>query len=443
MPEQSQPDFPADFRWGAATSSYQIEGAVREDGRGESIWDRFTAAPRTVEDDSTGAVACDHYHRYAEDVELMRWLGLNAYRFSIAWPRVLPQGKGEVNPAGLDFYERLVDALLEAGITPFATLYHWDLPQALQEKGGWSNRDTAYAFVEYADATLRRLGDRVAHWITHNEPWVAAFLGHYFGLHAPGWRDLNATLQVTHHMLLSHGLAVPLIHEAAGQVGIAPNLVPGHAASEDPADIAAARRHDGYTNRWFLDPLAGRGYPQDMWEYYGAVVPRIEPGDMETIAAPIDFLGINYYNRRVAADNSQGKPPQVRTVEDAQRPRTLDREIYPRGLYEVLMRLQREYDFPAFYVTENGAAVPETIENETVRDPLRRQFLQDHLAQAAKSISEGAPLRGYFVWSLLDNFEWALGYTLRYGIMRVDYSTLARTPKDSAHWYRSFIAAQT
>jgi beta-glucosidase len=431
--------YPHDFYWGVATSSYQIEGAVSEDGRGESIWDRFSAAPGAIEDGATGAVACDHYHRYREDVTLMQWLGVNAYRFSLAWPRILPEGKGRANAAGLDFYERLVDTLLDAGITPFATLYHWDLPQALQDRGGWTNRDTAYAFVDYTALVLARLSDRVHTWITHNEPWVASFLGHYFGLHAPGWRDLNATLQVAHHLLLSHGLAVPVIHEAGGQAGIAPNLTPGHAASDDPADLAAARRHDGYTNRWFLDPLAGKGYPQDMWRYYGRAVPTLAAGDLEIIAAPTDFLGVNYYSRRLAADNPTGKAPQVRTVVDRKRPRTLDREIYPEGLHEILLRLHEEYAFPALYITENGAAMPEQVADGRVDDPPRRAFLEDHFAQAARALAAGVPLRGYFVWSLLDNFEWAQGYSLRYGIVHVDYDTQARTPKASAHWYRAFI----
>lgn len=434
--------FPADFHWGVATSSYQIEGAVNEDGRGESIWERFTATPGAVKDGSSGAVACDHYHRYGEDVALMGWLGVNAYRFSIAWPRILPAGTGTVNQAGLDFYDQLVDALLEAGITPFVTLYHWDLPQALQDKGGWTNRDTAYAFADYTAVLLERLGDRVSFWMTHNESWVSAFLGHYFGLHAPGWHDLNATLQATHHMLLSHGLAVPLIKAAGGQAGIAPNLVPAQPASNDPADLAATQRHDEYTNRWFLDPLAGRGYPQGIWEYYGPAVPAIGAGDMELIAAPIDFLGINYYNRCVAADNPIGKAPQVRSIKDPAQPHTLDREIYPQGLYDMLTRIDREYDFPALYITENGAAVAEEVEADRVNDSQRTRFLHDHFVQAARAIEAGVPLRGYFVWSLMDNFEWALGYTLRYGIVRVDYDTLERTPKDSAIWYRDFIAAQ-
>lgn len=438
----TQPQFPSDFYWGVATSSYQIEGAIAADNRGESIWDRFTAAPRTVKDGSTGAVACDHYHRYQEDVGLMTWLGVNAYRFSVAWPRVMPAGTGGVNSAGLDFYERLVDALLHAGITPFITLYHWDLPQALQDNGGWTDRDTAYAFADYTAAVLARLGDRVRFWMTHNEPWVAAFLGNYFGLHAPGWHDLNATLQSAHHILLSHGLAVPLIKAAGGQVGIAPNLVPAQPATPDPADVAATRRHDEYTNRWFLDPLAGRGYPPGMLDTYGAAAPHIAGGDMETIAAPIDFLGINYYNRRIAADNPGGKIPHVRSVNDPSRPQTLDREIYPEGLYGILTRIHREYPFPALFVTENGAAVAEEVVDGEVRDPQRLAFLRDHFAQAARAIAEGVPLHGYFVWSLLDNFEWAEGYTLRYGIIRVDYDTLARTPKKSAAWYRDYIASQ-
>ncbi len=434
--------FPSDFYFGVATSSYQIEGAVAEDGRGESIWDRFTATPGAVKDGSTGAVACDHYHRYIEDVALMKWLGVNAYRFSTAWPRILPTGSGKVNSAGLDFYDRLVDALLNAGITPFVTLYHWDLPQALQDKGGWTNRDTAFAFADYAGVVLERLGDRVKYWMTHNEPWVAAFLGNYFGLHAPGWRDLNAALQVAHHMLLSHGLVVPQIQAAGGQAGIAPNLVPAQPASSSPADLAAVQRHDEYINRWFLDPVAGQGYPQKMWDYYGAAVPKVGADDMKIIAAPVDFLGINYYNRRIAADNPGGKPPQVRSVEDPSKPRTLDREIYPSGLYDILTRIHREYNFPALYITENGAAVEEEVTNNRVDDSQRTQFLRDHFVQAARAVSDGVPLRGYFVWSLMDNFEWALGYTLRYGIVRVDYDSLIRTPKDSASWYRTFITEQ-
>jgi beta-glucosidase len=435
--------FPSDFFWGVATSSYQIEGAVDEDGRGESIWDRFSAAPLAVKDGSTGAVACDHYHRYLDDVALMQWLGVNAYRFSIAWPRILPAGTGKVNYAGLDFYDRLVDALLKAGIAPFVTLYHWDLPQTLQDQGGWTNRDTVYAFADYSSIMLEKLGDRVTYWMTHNEPWVASFLGNYFGLHAPGWRDLNATLLAAHHMLLSHGLVVPLIQSAGGQAGIAPNLVPAQPATHDPADIVATQRHDEYLNRWFLDPIAGRGYPQMLWNYYGKAVPMVSADDMKIIAAPVDFLGINYYNRRIAADNPTGKAPRVRSIDDATKSRTLDREIYPEGLYDILPRVQRDYQFPALYVTENGAAVTETVENGCVDDAQRVQFLHDHLVQAARAIKDGAALRGYFAWSLMDNFEWALGYTLRYGIVRVDYDTQVRTPKDSANWYRALIAAQS
>lgn len=437
----TQPLFRPDFYWGVATSSYQIEGAVAADNRGESIWDRFTAAPGTVKDGSTGAVACDHYHRYEDDVALMQWLGVDAYRFSIAWPRIVPAGTGAVNSAGLDFYDGLVDSLLGAEITPFVTLYHWDLPQALQDKGGWTNRDTAYAFADYAAAVLARLGDRVRFWMTHNEPWVAAFLGNYFGLHAPGWHDLKAALQAAHHMLLSHGLAVPLIKATGGQAGMAPNLVPAQPATPDPADVAARERHNEYVNRWFLDPLAGRGYPPGMWDTYGAAVPHIADGDMKTIAAPIDFLGINYYNRRIAADNPGGKIPYVRSVEDASRPQTLDREIYPEGLYDILTHVHRDYAFPALYVTENGAAVAEEVVAGAVYDSQRLTFLRDHFAQAGRAVAEGVPLHGYFVWSLLDNFEWAEGYTLRYGIIRVDYDTLARTPKASAVWYRDYIAS--
>jgi beta-glucosidase len=434
--------FPSDFIWGVATSSYQIEGAVNEDGRGESIWDRFSAAPDTVRDNTSGSVACDHYHRYEEDVVLMKWLGVRAYRFSTAWPRIFPKGKGEINRAGLGFYDRLVDALLKAGITPFVTLYHWDLPQALQDKGGWTNRDTAYAFAEYTSALLDHLGDRVDYWITHNEPWVSSILGNYIGLHAPGWHDLHAALQAAHHMLLSHGLAVPEIQSAGKKAGMAPNLVPVYPGSSSPEDLAAVQRLDQFFNRWFLDPIAGRGYPQEMWDYYGPAVPEVGADDMQIIAAPTDFLGINYYNREISTDNPEGKVPRVGSVRDPNAPRTLDREVYPEGLYDSLMRIQREYSFPAIYITENGAAVAEEFENGRVNDSQRVKFLQDHFEQASRAISDGAALRGYFVWSLMDNFEWSMGYTLRYGIVRVDYDTLARTPKDSAAWYRSFLAGQ-
>jgi beta-glucosidase len=436
--------FPKDFLWGVATSSYQIEGAVQAGGRGESIWDRFAHTPGNISGGATGDIACDHYHRYPEDVQLMRTLGVNAYRFSIAWPRVLPDGTGAVNLQGLDFYDRLVDELLGAGITPLVTLYHWDLPQALEERGGWGSRDTAYAFAGYAGTVARRLGDRVKLWATHNEMWCTAFLGYLMGIFAPGKRDPKLALQVAHHVLLSHGLAVPEIRAVVpgAQVGIAPNLAPTYPASESPEDAAAAYRFDGFFNRWFLDPLAGRGYPQDMWELYGPNVPIVEPGDLETISVPVDFLGVNYYDPAQMADDPTSPPLFIRRVEDPRLPRTADREYDAEWLYRVLVRLKDEYPFPAYMITENGAAFPDELSPDGgVHDEGRVRFLQLHFEQAERAIAAGVPLKGYFVWSLMDNFEWAAGYDLRYGITYVDFETQQRVMKDSGLWYKQWLKA--
>ena len=439
--------FPNNFLWGIATSAYQIEGAAAEDGRGESIWDRFAHTPGKIKDGSTGDVACDHYHRYKEDVQLIRSLGVNAYRFSISWPRVLPNGKGQVNQAGLDFYNRLVDALLAAKIEPMVVLYHWDLPQKLQDRGGWGNRDTAKIFVEYTDCVVRRLGDRVKWWTTQNEMWCTVFLGYYNGLFPPGLRDFKLALQAAHHVLLSHGLAVPVIRDSArkdGQVGICPNLTVSYPATDKAEDEAAAKRDDGVFNRWFLDPLAGRGYPEETWAYYGDDVPEIEPEDMQHIAAPLDFVGVNYYNPPQIANDPRGPIPQAKRVPDQRLKRTADREIYPQGLYELLTRLKQEYPFPAYIVTENGAAYPDKVsEDGKVHDPARIDFLNAHFEQAARAIASGVPLKGYFVWSLMDNFEWVEGYTLRYGLTYVDFPTQQRIIKESGHWYRRFIQSHT
>lgn len=435
--------FGSGFLWGTATSAYQIEGAVSEDGRGESIWDRFASVPGNIADGASGATACDHYHRYPQDIALMREIGVNAYRFSVAWPRIFPQGTGPLNQKGLDFYSRLVDALLEAGIEPCLTLYHWDLPQALQDHGGWGSRETAYAFAEYARVVGKHLGDRVQFWLTHNEPWCTTFLSHSMGLFAPGLRDFRLALQTTHHVLLSHGLAVDALRSVTGhdaKIGIAPNIDAPYPASERPEDLAAVVRQDGYFNRWFFDPLAGRGYPQDMWEHYGDLVPQVEAGDLKQIAAPIDWLGINYYNAIQIADDPHGEPPHTRGVPDLTRERTADREIAPEYLYHSLKRLHAEYNFPAIYITENGAAFPDVVSADgAVHDADRVRFLEQHFAQAGRAIRDGVPLKGYFVWSLLDNFEWASGYTLRYGITYVDYATQQRILKDSARWYSAFI----
>lgn len=440
--------FPLDFLWGTATSSYQIEGGAREDGRGESIWDACCRTPGAVLNGDDGDMACDHYHRWRDDVRLMADLGLNAYRFSIAWPRILPEGVGRVNPAGLDFYDRLVDALLASGIRPFATLYHWDLPQTLQDRGGWPERESVAWFAEYAEVVSRRLGDRVRDWITHNEPWVAAMLGYGIGLHAPGVRDPAAARRAAHHLLLSHGEAAPILrrNSPGSSVGITLNLTPIHPASEGEADRAAARRKDGFVNRWFLDALYRAEYPADMIEYYHAWwpdLPDFPADDLKRIAAPTDFLGVNYYTRHVVRDDPQGLEAQTETVRVKGAEYTdTDWEVYPAGLSELLTRLHRDYAPPAIYITENGAAFPDALdENGEVNDARRVAYLRGHLLEAQSAIASGAPLRGYFVWSLMDNFEWALGYSQRFGIVFVDYPTQRRIVKASGRWYAGVARA--
>jgi beta-glucosidase len=435
-------DFPSDFRWGCSTSSYQIEGAVDEDGRGESIWDRFCATPGRIRDGSSGAVACDHYHRWPADLDLARSLGVNAYRFSIAWPRIFPQGRGaRPNPAGLDFYSRLVDGMLERGLEPWATLYHWDLPQALQDQGGWVSRRTVDDFVAYAEVMARHLGDRVKHWITHNEPWVSTFLGHHEGNHAPGVQDFGAALQVGHHLLLSHGLAVPAIrrHVRDARIGITLSLHPISAAQ--PGDEAAARRHDGLRNRWFLDPLYGRGYPADIVERLGALMPRMQPQDAQAMAAPTDFLGVNYYFPESVADAPGQGPLETRVVERHGVERTaFGWEVSPQGMVELLTRVQREWAPAQIYLTENGSTYDDVMTPDgRVHDPERLSYLQRHLEAARQVLAHGVPLKGYFAWSLLDNFEWAEGYVRRFGLTYVDYASQCRTLKSSGRWYAQLL----
>jgi beta-glucosidase len=440
--------FPKDFIWGAATAAYQIEGAWDEDGKGESIWDRFCHTLGKIANGDTGDVACDHYHRWREDVALMKELGLHAYRFSISWPRLLPEGRGRVNAAGLDFYSRLVDALLEAAIEPFITLYHWDLPQALQDQGGWPARATAEAFVEYADLVTRKLGDRVKHWITLNEPFVSAIIGYYLeGRHAPGHSDLDEALAAAHHLLLAHGWAVPVIrrNSPGAQVGVALNLSGQTPASPSAADRAAAWQQDGVINRWFLDPLSARGYPEDIVRHYGNPMDFVQAGDLEAIAAPLDFLGVNYYARGVVRSRLVTEAENApRTVFPNPKRTEMGWEVYPEGLYELLGRLHFDYRFPALYVTENGAAYPDQIGPDgQVDDPLRVAFFKAHLTAAVRAIAAGVPLRGYFAWSLMDNFEWAHGYSKRFGLIYVDYQTQRRVFKTSAQWYRRVIAANS
>jgi beta-glucosidase len=442
--------FPDGFVWGVATSAHQIEGAFHEDGRGESIWDRFEATPGRIADGSDAAVACDHFRRWRDDVGLMTELGVNAYRFSIAWPRILSAGRGTVNAAGLEFYDRLVDALMGADIRPFVTLYHWDLPQDLQDNGGWMSRDTADAFVEYADAVTARLGDRVRHWITHNEPWCIAHLGHDSGDHAPGVQDPAGALRVAHHLLLSHGLACPVIRNnvPGARVGIVLNLTPSFPASDSDEDIDASRWFDGFFNRWYLDPLFRGRYPEDVVEDRIAAghlksreLPFVQPGDMKTISVPTDFLGVNYYSRVVMRAGEGARPEAVQMVPD-EKLTDMGWEVYPAGLGGLLERLQREYAPREVYVTENGAAYPDGPDDAgRVADTRRIDFLRAHLTAAHRAIDGGVPLAGYFVWSLMDNFEWAHGYEKRFGLYWVDFETQKRIPKDSSVWYHDVISA--
>ncbi|TKA10480.1 GH1 family beta-glucosidase [Actinacidiphila oryziradicis] len=435
---------PAEFLWGAATAAYQIEGAVAEDGRAPSIWDTFSHTPGKTAGGDTGDTACDHYHRWPEDIGIMRELGLDAYRFSIAWPRVLPQGDGPVNAPGLAFYDRLVDGLLEAGITPYPTLYHWDLPQALQDRGGWPARETALRFGEYAAVVAEALGDRVTDWATLNEPLCSAWIGHLDGVMAPGLTDLTAAVRASYHLHLGHGLAVQAIRAANphARVGIVNNLSPSEPATDRPEDHAAALRADGHVNRWWLDPIHGRGYPQDMLDLYGVDLP-VRAGDLETIAVPLDWLGVNYYFRDVVADHPTGGVPYTRQVPTPGAHLTaMGWEVHADGLEQLLVRLTEEYGARRLIVTENGSAYRDTVGPDgQVHDPERSAYLEEHLAACARAVRRGAPLAGYFAWSLLDNFEWAYGYDKRFGLVHVDYPTQKRTVKGSGRRYADIIAA--
>ena len=431
--------FPRDFAWGVATSSFQIEGAPTEGGKGESIWDRFCRVPGVIADGSNGDVACDHVHRLEEDLDLIASLGVDSYRFSVSWPRVQPLGHGAWSEAGLDFYERLVDGLRARGIAPYLTLNHWDLPQALQDEGGWAARQTVHRFVDYALGMQLRLGDRLAAITTHNEPWVVAVLGHEQGVFAPGLKSRRTAVQVSHHLLLSHGLALQALRAEGTKaaLGIVLNLAHHEPATAAPEDAAATRRADAHGRRWYTDPLFLGHYPAEVLADLGDDAPQVEAGDMAAIAQPLDYLGINYYSRSVA---SAGEPFDVKR---SGLPLTdMGWEIYPRGLTELLLTLQREYRLPPVYVTENGGAFPDPVQPDgRVHDADRRHYLQTHIAAVADAMDRGVPMAGYMVWSLMDNFEWASGYAKRFGIVHVDYTTLARTPKASALWYRDFLAA--
>ncbi|WP_102126532.1 GH1 family beta-glucosidase [Deinococcus planocerae] len=428
-------DFPAGFTFGVATSSYQIEGAVDEDGRGPSIWDTFCAQPGRIADGSDGSVACDHYHRWEADLDLIASLGVDAYRFSVAWPRVQPTGGGPVNAAGLDFYERLTDGLLARGIEPHVTLYHWDLPQPLQDAGGWANRDTAQLFAEYGAAVAARLGGRVRSYATLNEPWCSSVLSYEIGHHAPGLKDRGLALAAAHGLLLGHALALPEVrrHAPGAGAGIVLNLGPQMSASDRPGDVAAARLADGRLNRWFLDPLLCGEYPRDVWEACGQDVPEVQEGDLPLIAAPLDFLGVNYYSRGVVGASGGGVPDGAPVTD-------MGWEIYPQGLTELLTRLKADYpSLPPVVITENGAAFADERTGGQVHDPGRVAYLQTHLRAVLDAVNAGVDVRGYFAWSLMDNFEWAYGYEKRFGLVYVDYGTQERVLKDSARWYRQFL----
>jgi beta-glucosidase len=435
--------FPPGFVWGAATSAYQIEGATSEDGRSEGIWDRFCTIPGAVRNGESGELACDFFHRYPEDVQLMRELGLDAFRFSVSWPRILPEGRGRVEARGLDFYDRLVDELLAAGIRPFVNLFHWDLPQRLEDEGGWPERATAEAFVELAEAVAARLGDRVGDWSTHNEPWCAAWLGYGLGIHAPGRRSKADALAAAHHLLLSHGWAVEAIRREARdpRVGIILDAWPAYPASEDPADAEAARGVEALRYRFFFDGVLRGTYPEDALERLSPIEPPVQDGDMAALAPTLDWLGVNNYSRTlVRANPSGGEPLEVRAPEG--RLTEMGWEVYPDGLYELLKWVHREYAPPVIYVTENGAAFADVRGHDgRVHDPERIEYLTGYLGAVGRALAEGVPVRGYFVWSLLDNFEWSLGYGPRFGLVYVDYPTLERVPKDSFFWFRDMIAA--
>jgi len=435
------------FLWGAATAAYQVEGAHDEDGKGPSIWDTFSHSPWRVTNGDTGDVACDHYHRMAEDVLLMKELGLKAYRFSISWPRIQPKGKGPVNDKGLDFYKRLVDALLDAGIKPFATLYHWDLPQALEDKGGWTNRDVADYFADYATIAFNALGDRVDGWFTLNEPICTAFLGYKDGVFAPGRNCLTDALMASHVQLLAHGKAVAAFRAAktsCGRIGIVLDMADVQAASKHPSDIAAADRDDAFHNRLYADPIFGKGYPSVLVDWIGKEWPKIPNGDMKIISAPIDLLGLNYYSGRLVSANPQSDflKTSSKALEAEGTVKTdMGWGVWPNGLYRLLIRIKKQYADIPIYVTENGMANRDEVDEKgEVPDDARIDYLSRHFAAAAKASKDGVKLEGYFVWSLLDNFEWACGYTKRFGLVYVNYKTGQRILKKSARWYARVIA---
>ena len=437
--------FPENFLWGCATSAYQVEGSPLADGAGPSNWHRFTHTPGRIVGGDTGDVACDHYRRFQDDVDLMHSLQLRAYRFSISWSRVLPQGTGRINPAGLGFYERLVDRLLARGIQPMATLYHWDLPAALDDRGGWLNPDIAQWFAEYADVVFRKLDDRVRLWTTFNEPWVAMNDGYLLGIHAPGHRSAFEATRVAHNLLVAHGKAVQT-YRATGrnQIGLVVNIEPKYPASNDAADVAATRRADAYMNRQFLDPALLGAYPEELAEIFGEAWPAVSARELETIRQPLDYIGVNYYTRSVVRSDPSAWPLRTASVRQEGRTHTeTGWEVFPQGLTDTLLWIKDRYGNPPIYITENGAAFPDppSVDGAVLEDPLRVDYLRKHLRAVHDAIGQGADIRGYLAWSLFDNLEWAYGFSKRFGLVHVDYRTLRRTPKASAHFYSRVIAS--
>lgn len=440
----TQRRFPEHFLWGAATSAFQVEGSPLADGAGPSNWYQFTRKPGAIATGENADLACDHYRRYGEDIALMKQLGLKAYRFSLSWSRILPQGRGRPNPAGLAFYQRLLDGLLEAGIQPCATLFHWDLPQALDELGGWANRDSAAWFADYAHLVFRELGDKVPLWATLNEPWVVMDGGYMHGVHAPGHRSLEEVPWVAHNLLRAHALGVQAFRAdgGAGQVGLVVNLEPKYAASTSPDDAAAMNRAHAYMNRWFLDGVMLGAYPDELAEMFGRHWPRFDEADMRLLLEPFDFLGINYYTRSVNRDAPENLPPHAQPVHQEGAEYTeMDWEVFPEGLTRTLLWVTRRYGDIPLYISENGAAIADPpAQNQRVADPRRVAYLRSHIAAAHEAMEQGANLRGYFAWSLLDNFEWSLGYSKPFGLIQVDFASQQRTIKDSGYFYRDVIA---
>jgi beta-glucosidase len=435
--------YPKDMKWGTATASYQIEGAAFEDGRGLSIWDTFSHTPGKVVNGDNGDVACDSYHRFEEDIQLMKELGIRVYRFSVAWPRIFPNGKGEINPKGLEFYHKFVDALLEKEIEPMCTLYHWDLPQALQNNGGWANRDTIEAFVEYAETMFKEFNGKIKKWITLNEPLCISYIANYVGAHAPGNTDLQLATNISHHLMIAHGRTVQKFRELGieGEIGYAPNTTWYEPFSNKTEDVEACYREIDHQVRWFMNPVFRGEYPQQLVDWFrdkGVELP-IEDGDMESIHQPIDFLGINYYAGQIGRYKENNGLFDCESVEMGYERTDIEWPVYPKGFYKVLMYVTERYGNVPIYITENGACFNDEPVSGRVKDNRRIKYLQQHLTALSRAIESGVNIKGYFLWSMLDNFEWAEGYSKRFGIVHVDYNTLIRRKKDSYYWYKKLV----